>query len=53
MRLDHLAGRRAEIDAINGRVVELSREMGFAAPYNETLCAVLRLREARFLDRSV
>jgi 2-dehydropantoate 2-reductase len=48
MRLDHLAGRRAEIDAINGKVVELSRELGFEAPYNETLCALLRRRESRF-----
>ena len=48
MRLDHLARRRAEIDAINGQVVTLSRELGFEAPYNETLCAILRLRESRF-----
>jgi ketopantoate reductase len=32
MRLDHLARRRSEIDAINGQVVELSRELGYAAP---------------------
>jgi 2-dehydropantoate 2-reductase len=48
MRLDHLAGRRAEIDAINGQVVERSRKLGLEAPYNETLCAILRAREARF-----
>jgi len=48
MRLDHLAGRRSEVDVINGAVVELSRELGMDAPYNETLCAVLRQREARF-----
>jgi 2-dehydropantoate 2-reductase len=47
MRLDHLAGRRSEIDVINGQVVELSRELGLAAPYNETLCAVLRRRESQ------
>ena len=45
MRLDHLAGRRSEVDVINGEVVELSRELGLEAPYNETLCAVLRQRE--------
>ncbi len=33
---------------INGQVVDLSRERGLAAPYNESLCAVLRLRESRF-----
>ena len=48
MRLDHLARRPSEIDVINGQVVDLSRELGFEAPYNESLCAVLRSREARF-----
>jgi 2-dehydropantoate 2-reductase len=48
MRLDHLAQRRSEVDVINGQVVELSRELGFEAPYNETLCAVLREQESRF-----
>jgi len=48
MRLDHLAGRRSEVDVINGQVVELSHELGFEAPYNQTLCAILRLRESRF-----
>jgi 2-dehydropantoate 2-reductase len=48
MRLDHLARRRSELDVINGKVVELSRELGFEAPYNETLCALLRARESRF-----
>jgi 2-dehydropantoate 2-reductase len=49
MRLDHLARRPSEIDVINGQVVELSRELGLQAPYNETLCAILRLRESRFV----
>jgi len=48
MRLDHLARRPAEIDAINGQVVTLSHELGLEAPYNETLCAILRRREAQF-----
>ncbi len=48
MRLDQLAGRRSEVDVINGKVVELSRQLGLDAPYNETLCAVLRQRESRF-----
>ncbi len=48
MRLDHLARRPSEIDAINGQVVTLSREIGFEAPYNETLCAILRHRESLF-----
>jgi 2-dehydropantoate 2-reductase len=48
MRLDHLARRPSEIDAINGQVVVLSRAMDLEAPYNETLCAILRHREAVF-----
>ncbi len=48
MRLDHLARRRSEVDVINGQVVELSHELGFEAPYNETLCAILRRRESCF-----
>jgi 2-dehydropantoate 2-reductase len=48
MRLDQLARRRSEVDVINGQVVDLSRACGLEAPYNETLCAVLRRREALF-----
>jgi len=48
MRLDHLARRRSEVDVINGQVVDLSRDLGLDAPYNETLCALLRERESRF-----
>ena len=48
MRLDHLARRPSEIEAINGQVVALSREIGLEAPYNETLCAILRHRESLF-----
>ena len=48
MRLDHLARHRSEIDVINGRVVELGREVGLPAPYNETLSAVIRRRESGF-----
>jgi 2-dehydropantoate 2-reductase len=48
MRLDHLARRPSEVDVINGQVVELSRQLGLSAPYNETLCAVLRRRESQF-----
>ena len=48
MRLDQLARRRSEVDVINGQVVSLSRELGLEAPYNETLCAILRRRESLF-----
>ena len=42
------ADDRVEVDVINGAVVDLSRELGLTAPYNETLCAILRERESRF-----
>ena len=48
MRLDHLARRPSEVDVINGMVVTLSHELGFEAPYNEALCAILRHRESLF-----
>jgi 2-dehydropantoate 2-reductase len=48
MRLDHLAQRPSEIDVINGQVVTLSAELGLEAPYNESLCAILRHRESAF-----
>jgi 2-dehydropantoate 2-reductase len=48
MRLDHLARRRSEVDVINGQVVGMSCELGLSAPYNQTLCAVLRRRESQF-----
>ena len=41
MRLDHLAGKRSEIDAINGMVPVLGREMGIKTPYNDTLVALV------------
>lgn len=48
MLLDHHAKRRSEIDAINGMVVELGRELGIPTPYNEVLTAVIRQRETEF-----
>lgn len=48
MLLDHFAERRSEIDAINGMVPILGRELGIPSPYNDTLCAVLRAKEDGF-----
>ncbi len=48
MLLDHHAGRRSEIDAINGMAVELGQRLGIPTPYNEVLSAVVRRREAGF-----
>jgi 2-dehydropantoate 2-reductase len=46
MYQDHLAKRKSELDAINGQVPVLGARLGIATPYNGTLSAVLRAREA-------
>ncbi len=48
MYLDHLEERRSEIDAINGMVPIVSRQVGLEAPLNEALTAIVRSREASF-----
>lgn len=48
MLLDHLARKPSEIDAINGMVPVLGREIGMPTPYNDVLAAVVRAREAQF-----
>lgn len=48
MLLDHMAGRPSELDAINGIIPVLGREMAVPTPYNDTLTAILRQREAAF-----
>ncbi len=50
MLLDHRAGRRSEIDAINGMAVELGHELGIPTPYNEVLTAIIRHREKAFAN---
>lgn len=48
MRLDHLAQRRSEIDAINGMVPVVGARHGIPTPVNQTLSALVRAIEARF-----
>lgn len=48
MLLDHMAGRASELDAINGMVPVMGREMAIPTPYNDTLTALLRQRENAF-----
>ena len=50
--LQHVeAGRRTEIDAINGALVRESRKLGLAAPFNEALTALLKGRELNAIRR--
>jgi len=48
MYLDHIEGRRSEIDAINGMVPLVSKQVGLEAPLNEALAAIVRSKEERF-----
>ncbi|UCE32891.1 MAG: 2-dehydropantoate 2-reductase, partial [Burkholderiales bacterium] len=45
--LDLIAGRRSEIDVINGAIPKAGREVGVAAPVNETVTALVRAKERR------
>ncbi|MEM7671560.1 MAG: 2-dehydropantoate 2-reductase, partial [Pseudomonadota bacterium] len=48
MLLDHLAGRRSEIDALNGFVPVKGAEADVPTPMNQTVAAVVRARESAF-----
>jgi 2-dehydropantoate 2-reductase len=48
MLQDHEAQRASEIATINGAILKLGKELNMPTPYNETICAVIRAREARF-----
>ena len=45
MLQDYLAGRPSEIDAINGMVPVVAREVGTAAPCNEVVTAIVKGKE--------
>jgi 2-dehydropantoate 2-reductase len=51
MLLDREAGRRTEIDFINGKVIEYGRMCGLPTPYNETLVALVKSAERAFSGR--
>src|SRR5437660_1680326 len=42
MLLDYNAGRRCEVDAINGAIPRLGQPLGVATPTNETVVGIIR-----------
>jgi 2-dehydropantoate 2-reductase len=48
MLLDHLAGRRAEVDNINGAIPREGAKVGVATPVNSMLVALLKAKESAF-----
>ena len=48
MLLDHLAGRRSEVDHINGAIPEIGAKFGVPAPYNEVVSSLVRALEEGF-----
>ena len=52
MLQDVEAGRRTEIDAINGAIVERAAKHGIAVPVNETLVRLVKVIEAQYLGRA-
>jgi 2-dehydropantoate 2-reductase len=48
MLLDFIAQKPSELDAINGMVPVLSKELGLPTPVNDDLVAKVRLKEASF-----
>ena len=45
--LDLMAGRKSEIDVINGSIPRVGREVGVAAPVNEAITALVHAKERR------
>lgn len=52
MLLDHLAGRPAEIDNINGAIPREGAKVGIATPVNSVIVALLKGKEASFASRA-
>ena len=50
MLQDVKAGRRTEVDAINGAIVDAARAAGVEAPLTETLWRLVKLEEAKLAD---
>jgi 2-dehydropantoate 2-reductase len=45
--LDLMAGRKSEIDVINGSITRVGMQVGVAAPVNETITSLVKAKEAK------
>jgi len=45
--LDHLNNRASEIDVINGAIPREAKAVGIATPFNDTIVALIKAKEAR------
>jgi 2-dehydropantoate 2-reductase len=52
MLLDDDAGRRGEVDAINGSIWRLGRKYGVPTPVNETVVGIIKARERGFWTKA-
>ena len=52
MLLDYNAGRRGEVDAINGSISRLGRKYGVPTPVNETVVGIIKARERGFWTKA-
>jgi 2-dehydropantoate 2-reductase len=50
MLQDIKAGRRTEVDSINGAIVEAAQQAGLAVPLTETLWRLVKLEEAKIAE---
>ena len=48
MLLDHMAGRRCEIDVINGAIPREGARVVVPTPVNDIVCALIRAKESTF-----
>lgn len=49
MLLDYLARRRGEIDAINGAIPRLGKQLGIPTPVNDTIVGIVKARERGYI----
>lgn len=49
MLLDYLARRRGEIDAINGSIPRVGKQLGVPTPVNETVVGIVKARERGYI----